>query len=216
MKYTQAETEFEITLSPRVPAVASVILLHGLGADGGDFAPVVGELGVPDSLPVRFVFPHAPMRPVTINTGMSGAASTTSRPSREGGTTRRPTDSTRRVNGLHALKSSVASHHHVSCWLDSTGGAVALHAGLRHPEYRASSLCPVLPFASTLAKEHPQRTQTCRSRCATGGRIRSCTFAWGRCRLGTRLSSNGDYQMQHEVWAAEIVEVGCWLRLRLG
>ncbi|MCM2313455.1 MAG: alpha/beta hydrolase, partial [Steroidobacteraceae bacterium] len=58
-----------MTLVPRGPAVASVILLHGLGADGWDFAPIVGELDLPESLPVRFVFPHAPLRPVTVNNG---------------------------------------------------------------------------------------------------------------------------------------------------
>jgi phospholipase/carboxylesterase len=49
--------------------VASVIWLHGLGADGHDFEPIVPELKLPASLPVRFVFPHAPVRPVTLNNG---------------------------------------------------------------------------------------------------------------------------------------------------
>ncbi|MGH8607629.1 MAG: alpha/beta hydrolase, partial [Gammaproteobacteria bacterium] len=48
---------------------ASVIWLHGLGADGGDFAPIVDELGLDAAPALRFVFPHAPMRPVTINGG---------------------------------------------------------------------------------------------------------------------------------------------------
>lgn len=50
---------------------ASVIWLHGLGADGHDFEPIVPELRLPDSLPLRFVFPHAPVRPVTLNGGMA-------------------------------------------------------------------------------------------------------------------------------------------------
>src|SRR5207247_3443344 len=58
--------EIETAPAPR----AAVIWMHGLGADGHDFEPIVPELGLPDSLPVRFVFPHAPMRPVTINAGM--------------------------------------------------------------------------------------------------------------------------------------------------
>ncbi|MCW9015964.1 MAG: alpha/beta hydrolase, partial [Kangiellaceae bacterium] len=49
--------------------VASVIWLHGLGADGNDFAPIVPELQLPSDLPVRFVFPHAPSISVTINNG---------------------------------------------------------------------------------------------------------------------------------------------------
>src|SRR5262249_19789059 len=57
--------EVETGPAPR----AAVIWLHGLGADGHDFVPIVPELALPASLPVRFVFPHAPMRPVTINGG---------------------------------------------------------------------------------------------------------------------------------------------------
>ncbi len=49
----------------------SVIWLHGLGADGHDFEPIVPELTLPDDLGLRFVFPHAPVRPVTVNGGMS-------------------------------------------------------------------------------------------------------------------------------------------------
>lgn len=51
--------------------VGSVIWLHGLGADGHDFEPIVPELRLPAELPLRFVFPHAPVRPVTINGGMA-------------------------------------------------------------------------------------------------------------------------------------------------
>jgi phospholipase/carboxylesterase len=49
----------------------SVIWLHGLGADGHDFAGIVPELGIPKSKAVRFIFPHAPVKPITINGGMS-------------------------------------------------------------------------------------------------------------------------------------------------
>src|SRR5438046_3588132 len=57
--------EIESGPSPR----ASIIWLHGLGADGHDFEPIVPELGLPASLPVRFVFPHALLMSVTINGG---------------------------------------------------------------------------------------------------------------------------------------------------
>ena len=53
-----------------VPVQASVIWLHGLGADGHDFEPIVPQLGLPASLAVRFVFPHAPAIPVSLNFGM--------------------------------------------------------------------------------------------------------------------------------------------------
>jgi len=60
-----------IELETASPASHSVIWLHGLGASGDDFVPVVPELGVPADLGVRFVFPHAPVRPITINGGMA-------------------------------------------------------------------------------------------------------------------------------------------------
>ena len=58
-----------IEIAPATAATASIIWLHGLGADGHDFEPVVPALNLPDSLAVRFIFPHAPIRPVTINGG---------------------------------------------------------------------------------------------------------------------------------------------------
>jgi phospholipase/carboxylesterase len=56
-----------VELDPGVKATASVIWLHGLGANGHDFVPVVPQLQLPADLPLRFVFPHAPSIPVTIN-----------------------------------------------------------------------------------------------------------------------------------------------------
>ncbi|WP_202560492.1 alpha/beta hydrolase [Alcanivorax sp. DP30] len=59
-----------IEIEPKQPAQASVIWLHGLGASGHDFEPIVPELQLPDDLSVRFIFPHAPNIPVTVNGGM--------------------------------------------------------------------------------------------------------------------------------------------------
>ena len=58
-----------IELETARPADATVIWLHGLGADGHDFEPIVPELRLPDSAAIRFIFPHAPSIPVTINAG---------------------------------------------------------------------------------------------------------------------------------------------------
>jgi phospholipase/carboxylesterase len=58
-----------IEMNPSTKATATVIWLHGLGADGNDFAPIVPELQLPNHLGVRFVFPYAPMQAVTINNG---------------------------------------------------------------------------------------------------------------------------------------------------
>ncbi|MGH8128182.1 MAG: alpha/beta hydrolase [Gammaproteobacteria bacterium] len=59
-----------VRIEPATPARASVIWLHGLGADGHDFEPIVPQFGLAADLPARFVFPHAPVRPVTLNGGM--------------------------------------------------------------------------------------------------------------------------------------------------
>ena len=59
MPYVPHETESVVTLEPSRPASATVILMHGLGADGHDFVPIVEELRLPDTLPVRFVFPSS-------------------------------------------------------------------------------------------------------------------------------------------------------------
>jgi phospholipase/carboxylesterase len=58
-----------IELNPPKPPIGSVIWLHGLGADGNDFVPIVSALNLPDELPLRFIFPTAPLQPVTLNNG---------------------------------------------------------------------------------------------------------------------------------------------------
>jgi len=71
LKWEQVMTALPecVELETGAQPTASVIWLHGLGADGHDFEPIVPELKLPGSLPVRFVFPHAPVRPVTLNNG---------------------------------------------------------------------------------------------------------------------------------------------------
>ncbi len=69
MTQTQLLQSIEIETGPN--PTHSVVWLHGLGADGNDFAPIVPELRLPSTLSVRFVFPHAPVQPVTINGGMA-------------------------------------------------------------------------------------------------------------------------------------------------
>ena len=62
--------ENAVVIEPTESHRASVIWLHGLGADGHDFEAIVPELRLPTSLGIRFIFPHAPIRPVTINGDM--------------------------------------------------------------------------------------------------------------------------------------------------
>lgn len=59
-----------IEINPASEPTAAVIWMHGLGADGNDFVPVLPALGLPEDLAIRFIFPHAPMREVTVNGGL--------------------------------------------------------------------------------------------------------------------------------------------------
>src|ERR1044072_3508338 len=69
MAYTTQESADAVVLDPSAPATSTVIWLHGLGADGFDFVPIVNELRLPAPQATRFILPHATPRPVTINNG---------------------------------------------------------------------------------------------------------------------------------------------------
>jgi phospholipase/carboxylesterase len=136
----------------------SIIWLHGLGADGNDFAPIVPELVDPAWPPLRFVFPHAPVRPVTINNGLSmrawydiAAFDLHARQDEAG-----MRASIGEVETLIARERGrgVPSEHILLAGF-SQGGAIALAAGLRHPERLGGiiALSTYLPLLATLAGE---------------------------------------------------------------
>ena len=225
MKYRQDETDFEITLSPQTPAVASVILLHGLGADGHDFVPIVDELGLPGTLPVRFVFPHAPLRPVTVNNGYVMRAWYDIKSFTPAGradiagtveSSRRVADYVDRERQLGVAPARVVLAGF------SQGGAVALYTGLRFPERLAGILAMscYLPFPETLAAERSAANSDVPILLCHGRSDPVVPIAMG---LETRrdLEAHGyapewhDYPMQHAVCTEEIADVTRWLQLRL-
>lgn len=156
MRYTTHQTEFEVTLEPESPAIASVVLLHGLGADGWDFVPIVEEIRLP--MPVRFIFPHAPERPVTVNAGYVMRAWYDIKSFTPDGRADAAglADSAQRVyRYLDAeIARGVAADRIVLAGF-SQGGAVALSAGLRFPQRLAGvlALSTYLPFPARLAAE---------------------------------------------------------------
>src|SRR5262249_13843601 len=135
------------------PATASVIWLHGLGADGHDSEPIVPELDLPDGLAVRFVFPHAPMQAVTINGGAVMRAwydvYALEGQRREDDAGVRASQAKIEELIAHEKARGVPARHLVLAGF-SQGGAIALQTGLRHGEPLAGvmALSTYLPVAS--------------------------------------------------------------------
>ena len=225
MKYTTTETTDSITLTPARPPAASVVLLHGLGADGWDFVPIVAELGLPDALPVRFVFPHAPVRPVTVNNGYEMRAWYDIKAFTPEGRADAAglAESVRRVDAMleAEIAAGVAASRIVLAGF-SQGGAVALSAGLRFGERLAGLLVlsTYLPFPETLAAGKSMSNQDlpilmCHGRMdpvvplAMGTEARDALHAQGYA------VEWHEYPMQHEVCAEELGQIARWLRVRL-
>ena len=205
---------------------AAVIWMHGLGADGHDFEPIVPELGLPARPAIRFVFPHAPLRPVTINQGhvmrawydiraLAGV-----RREDEAGVRQ----SARQIEALidRERRRGIAARRLVLAGF-SQGGAMALHVGLRHAERLAGvlALSCYLPLASTLAAEASPANRDVPIFWAHGVHDPMIPLAMaeqGRdyvAALGYAIEYH-QYPMPHSVSAEEIADVARWLGRVLG
>jgi phospholipase/carboxylesterase len=209
--------EIETGAGPR----ASVIVMHGLGADGNDFVPVVPELGLPPDIPVRFVFPHAPMRPVTINAGMVMRAwydVLELGGGREDEAGIRASQAI--VEGLIAREKArgVAPGRIVLAGF-SQGGAMTLQTGLRHPERLAGLLVlsAYLPLVSTLPAEANPAGRDVPIFMGHGLYDDLIPVARAR-RSRDLLREQGykvawhEYPMPHSVCGEEIRDLATWLR----
>jgi phospholipase/carboxylesterase len=150
-----------VEVEPGAAADAAVLLMHGLGADGHDFESLVPELRLPGSPSVRWVFPHAPVRPVTINGGfrmrawydivaLDRSAAEDEAGIRESAEAIGALVRRERERGIAAGRIVLAGF--------SQGGAIALFAALRWPERLAGvvALSTYMPLAATLpAEAHP-------------------------------------------------------------
>jgi phospholipase/carboxylesterase len=200
---------------------ASVIVLHGLGADGNDFVPVAEQLDLSSAGPVRFVFPHAPTMPVTINGGYVMRAwydilgTDVARHEDETGLRR----SQARVEALIGKERSrgVEASRIVLAGF-SQGGAVTLMTGLRYPERLAGlvGLSGYLPLADKIVAE----------RAGANGGV-PIFLAHGRMDpiipIGRAVASRDalialghavewhEYPMPHSVCAEEIADLNRWL-----
>jgi phospholipase/carboxylesterase len=210
-----------IEVNPQHTPTASVIWLHGLGADGYDFANIVPELNLPANLAVRFVFPHAPVRPITINNGYAMRAWYDILGFDK--QTRQDANGIRESEKLiHALIKNENTlgipSNRIILGGFSQGGAVALHTGLRYPERLAGvmALSTYLPFADDLAKEANSINQDTPIFIAHGTEDAVLPYAWGQMtnqmlhELKYPVEFHS-YNMPHSVCGEEIKDIGAWL-----
>src|SRR4249920_2218009 len=203
---------------------ASIIWLHGLGADGNDFAPIVPALGLPKAA-IRFVFPHAPIQPVTINGGMHMRAWYDI----SDGAIRREDESGVRASqklietliAREKERGTAASRLVLAGF--SQGGAIALQTGLRHPERIAGvmALSSYLPIADKVSAEASAANRDVPVFMAHGSFDPIVPLARAEQSLGV-LQSLGyavewrEYPMPHSVCAEEVTDISAWLREVLG
>ncbi len=201
-------------------AKTAVIWLHGLGADGHDFAPITPELGLEPDLGVRFVFPHAPKIPVTINMGMSMPAwydirSFDKRGQDEPGIRA----SAEQIETLieREVTRGVPTHRIILAGF-SQGAAMTLFTGLRYPHKLAGlmALSGYLPIADTVFAESAPVNRDAPIFQAHGAQDPVVPFQLGE-ETRDGLRSNGysvlwkDYPMQHQVCLPEIQDIGRWM-----
>jgi phospholipase/carboxylesterase len=200
---------------------ASVIWLHGLGADGHDFEPIVPELRLPAALPLRFLFPHAPHRPVTINNGYVMRAwydiRTAEFVQREDEAGIR--ESARMVGGLieQERRRGMPPQRIVLAGF-SQGGAIALHVGVRYPERLAGivALSTYLPLTAGFTAEAHASNQTVPIFMAHGTEDPIIPLERGRLSADLLKKSGSDllwrtYEMGHSVCMEEIGDIAAWL-----
>lgn len=199
----------------RAQPAGSIVWLHGLGADGHDFEPLVDELELP--FPVRFVFPHAPVRAVTINGGMRMRAwydlLTFDRhgPEDEAGIAASATRVREIVEREIALGIAPGK---IALGGFSQGGAVALHTALRAPVQLAGvvALSAYLPVAGTLAAQRSTASLALPIWMAHGTEDAVVPIALAEASrdhlqaLGHRVSFDV-YRMAHGVCAEELAEL---------
>ena len=217
---TQLLENIEIETAPN-PEIA-VIWLHGLGADGNDFVPLVNELDLPGLPGIRFVFPHAKTMPVTVNGGyvmrawydITGAELT--RREDEGGLRASQRDvealiAREKARGIPASRIILAGF--------SQGCAMTLQTGMRHPEKLAGMLClsGYLPLAGVVAQERSEESLATPIFMAHGTHDNVVPFA--RAQQSAQVLKELGYQvewhqytMQHTLCLEEVRDISAWLQ----
>jgi phospholipase/carboxylesterase len=209
-----------IVKEPKTTADAAVIWLHGLGADGSDFVPIIPELGLPSTMAVRFVFPNAPSIPITINGGyvMPAWYDITEM------------DVERKVDVDQLLASAEQIRLLIDREIDrgirsdrivlagfSQGGAVAYQTALTHIYPLAGLLCLSTYFATADTITPNSANRHIPIRICHGSRDPMVAAQLGKaaCKRLTDMGYSVDYSeypMEHAVCAEEIADISRWLQ----
>ena len=210
-----------ITLEPSSPATACVLWMHGLGADGNDFVPVVPELGLPAGHAVRFVFPNAPSMPVTINGGYvmpawyDIASAEIDKRADEAGVRKSQAAIAELIADQRAK--GIASERIVLAGF-SQGGVIALQTGLRHGEKLGGimALSTYLACVESVGTEAAPANRDIPIFMAHGSMDPVIAVALAKLSKA-RLETHGykiewhEYGMPHSVCAEEIEAIGVFL-----
>jgi phospholipase/carboxylesterase len=204
---------------------AAVVWLHGLGADGHDFEPLVPELHWPGAPALRFVFPHAPVRPVTINGGMPMRAwyDIVSLGSDRDHDQQGIADSVNQIAQLvrRERERGIAAERIVLAGF-SQGGAIALQLALRFAE----KLAGLIALSTYLLLDHRLAAEAHESNLGLPVFVGHGTQdPMVPCRLGEQLAARlrdmgyavewRSYAMPHSVCPQEVIDLAAWLRARL-
>lgn len=210
-----------VEIDPRSEHRYSILWLHGLGADGNDFVPIVEELGLTEALGLRFVFPHAPVMPVSVNGGYAMRAwYDIAHPDLTRGVDRAGiAASVAQVEGMVAAERDRYGLGAEQILLAgfSQGGVIALCAALGLAEPPAG----VLALSTYLACPGPPERGTVPIFQAHGRQDPVVPLALGRAArdelldLGCRVDWH-EYDMPHAVCPQEIEDLRDWLVKRLG
>ena len=210
-----------MTLEPSAPANAAVIWLHGLGADGHDFVPIVPELTMPAGIHARFIFPHAPIRAVTLNGGARMRAwydiKSLSRADLQDDAGIRASAAILMALVAEQRQAGIAAERIVIAGF-SQGGAITLQATCRlaEPLAGAMALSTYLPLHDSLPKELTDAGRAtpilmCHGKAdpvlplTMGSSSRDGLRSWG-----LRVDWH-EYPMGHSVCAEQIDDISVWL-----
>lgn len=201
---------------------AAVIWLHGLGSDGHGFSPVISQLNLPETLAVRFVFPHAPVMPVTLNNGFPSRAwfdlYNLSDISREDEAGMRKMDHYIQLLIEEQIDAGISNQRIILAGF-SQGGAMALYSGLRYPNPLAGimGLSTFLAGSQTLAEERASVNDNIQIFLAHGTRDDVLVLEAGEWSL-SKLKQLGyavqwkTYNMGHVVCPKEIADISAFIQ----